>query len=100
MAEDFDRMSSEALDHRESGEEEIETRAASAVSVVTRDEVAPAPKTADGRALTRRVKIEPYNWPVGGWGSLRSVADIVYREKVPVRGDLALWKQNKPDGFM
>ncbi len=100
MAEDLDRMSSEELDHKEFDHDESHPQAATHNSVVTRGEAAPRPKTAEGRDLTRTVKIEPYDWPVGGWGSLRSVAEILYREKVPLKGDLALRKQNKPDGFM
>jgi molybdopterin-dependent oxidoreductase alpha subunit len=101
MEEDFTGLRSPGADHHGSEDQlEIEARAAKAVTVVTRDEAEPAPQTAEGRALTRTVTIEPYTWPVGGWGSLRSVSEILIREKVPVSADLALWKQNKPDGFM
>jgi hypothetical protein len=68
--------------------------------VVTAEEASPSPKTAEGRSLTRKVEIEPYRGPVGGWGSIKSVASIIFRQKVPREGDLALLKQNKPDGFM
>jgi len=43
--------------------------------------------------------IEPYEGPSGGYGSLRSVGEILLREEVPDRA-LTLQKQNKPDGFM
>ncbi len=42
---------------------------------------------------------KPYMLPSGGWGSARSVQDILRREGVPVSGALALTQQNKPDGF-
>ncbi|MFA5900257.1 MAG: molybdopterin-dependent oxidoreductase, partial [Hyphomicrobium sp.] len=47
----------------------------------------------------RHVSIEPYNAAVGGWGSAKSVAEILLREAVPLKGSLALWWQNKPRGF-
>lgn len=47
----------------------------------------------------RPVSIEPYNAAVGGWGSAKSVAEILLREAVPLKGSLALWWQNKPRGF-
>jgi molybdopterin-dependent oxidoreductase alpha subunit len=37
--------------------------------------------------------------PSGGWGSARSVSNILRREGVPVSGALALTRQNKVDGF-
>jgi molybdopterin-dependent oxidoreductase alpha subunit len=45
-------------------------------------------------------KIEPYDGPSGGWGSARSLAEILTREEIPVSGAALLLKQNKPDGFM
>jgi len=49
--------------------------------------------------MTRDVKIEPYWGPVGGWGSAKSVTEILLREAVPLKGPYALWHQNKPRGF-
>ena len=49
--------------------------------------------------MSRDIKIEPYWGPVGGWGSAKSVAEIVLREAVPLKGPYALWHQNKPRGF-
>jgi anaerobic selenocysteine-containing dehydrogenase len=46
------------------------------------------------------VKIEPYTGPAGGWGSARSLVDILTREAVPLSGGALLLKQNKPDGYM
>jgi molybdopterin-dependent oxidoreductase alpha subunit len=46
------------------------------------------------------VKIEPYTGPAGGWGSARSLVDILTREAVPLSGGAMLLKQNKPDGYM
>jgi len=47
----------------------------------------------------RNIRIKPYRGPVGGWGSVRGVADILFREGVPLEGSFALWRQNKPNGF-
>ena len=49
--------------------------------------------------MSPRIKIKPYWGPVGGWGSARSVTDILLREGVPIKGPLALLHQNKPSGF-
>lgn len=49
---------------------------------------------------TRKVRIEPYDGPAGGWGSARSLVEILTREGVPVTGAAILTKQNKPGGFM
>ncbi len=68
--------------------------------VVTREVAAPPPHTPQARYLTRSQSYGPYNGPVGGWGSLKSVAALLYRQKVPLQDDLVLLKQNKPDGFM
>jgi len=48
---------------------------------------------------TRKVDIEPYRGPVGGWGSVKGVTEILLREAIPLKGSLALWRQNKPQGF-
>ncbi|GJD36304.1 FdhF/YdeP family oxidoreductase [Methylobacterium aerolatum] len=48
----------------------------------------------------RDVRIEPYDGPAGGWGSARSLLEILTREGVPVSGTALLTKQNKPGGFM
>jgi molybdopterin-dependent oxidoreductase alpha subunit len=45
-------------------------------------------------------KIEAYLDPAGGWGSAKSLAEILTREHIPVSGAAMLMKQNKPDGFM
>src|SRR5579885_115733 len=48
----------------------------------------------------RDPKIEPYKGPAGGWGSVKSVAKILKREKVPIPSTVKeLWRQNKPRGF-
>jgi molybdopterin-dependent oxidoreductase alpha subunit len=48
----------------------------------------------------RKPKIEPYAGPAGGWGSAKSVVEILKREKVPVSSTIReLWRQNKPRGF-
>ncbi|HWE79146.1 MAG TPA: FdhF/YdeP family oxidoreductase [Pseudolabrys sp.] len=45
-------------------------------------------------------KHEAYEGPAGGWGSVKSLADSLTREHVPISGSRVLLKQNKPDGFM
>ena len=50
--------------------------------------------------MPRKPKIEPYKGPAGGWGSLKSVAEILIREKVTPTNAAQLRRQNKPDGFM
>ncbi len=49
---------------------------------------------------TQKVRIEPYEGPAGGWGSARSLMEILTREGIPVSGAAMLTKQNKPGGFM
>src|SRR5579875_2431288 len=54
----------------------------------------------DERESKAGPKIEPYRGPAGGWGSVRSVARILKREKVPIPSTVReLWRQNKPRGF-
>lgn len=49
----------------------------------------------------RKPKIEPYEGPAGGWGSLKSVAGVLKREKVRLPGAAhELLRQNKAGGFM
>ncbi|MDX3977460.1 FdhF/YdeP family oxidoreductase [Shinella sp.] len=38
--------------------------------------------------------------PAGGWGSAKSVGEILLREHVPVAGPSLLKHQNKPEGYM
>lgn len=48
----------------------------------------------------RKPKVEPYLAPAGGWGSVKSVVEILKREQVPIPSTVkALWRQNKPRGF-
>ena len=49
--------------------------------------------------MTDEPRIEPYDGPAGGWGSLRSVEGILLREARLASGSVTLLKQNKPDGF-
>ena len=51
------------------------------------------------RKNTMQVRIKPYKGPVGGWGSVKGVTEILLREAIPLKGSLALWHQNKPGGF-
>ena len=48
----------------------------------------------------KRPKYKPYTSPSGGYGSLKSVAEVLLREEVPVSGAEVLVHQNKPGGFM
>lgn len=43
--------------------------------------------------------IRTYNGPAGGWGALKAVAVALKDQQAAERGALALWRQNKPDGF-
>jgi len=46
------------------------------------------------------LKIEAYDGPAGGWGSVRSLAKSLSHEHVPLKGSRVLLKQNKTKGFM
>jgi molybdopterin-dependent oxidoreductase alpha subunit len=50
--------------------------------------------------VRQKAKVESYNAPAGGWGSLKAVLHILTQEEVAVLGSEILLKQNKPDGFM
>ena len=50
-------------------------------------------------AHRQRARIMTYSAPAGGWGSVRSLARSLTRERVPANGSLVLMRQNKPDGF-
>lgn len=45
-------------------------------------------------------KIRAYDGPAGGWGSARSVGEVLLREHIPAKGPNLLAHQNKPDGYM
>jgi molybdopterin-dependent oxidoreductase alpha subunit len=49
---------------------------------------------------SQRPRIKPYGGPAGGYGSLKSVGEILVREHVPAKGGAVTSRQNKPDGFM
>jgi molybdopterin-dependent oxidoreductase alpha subunit len=49
--------------------------------------------------MTEKPSYEPYDAPAGGWGSARSLGNILRREGVLASGALALTRQNKVDGF-
>ena len=46
------------------------------------------------------VDLTPYRGPAGGQGSIKSVAEILAREKTLVETGALMLKQNKPHGFM
>ena len=43
--------------------------------------------------------LTPFKGPAGGWGSVRSLAEIFPREHIPAETLRELVRQNKPDGF-
>jgi molybdopterin-dependent oxidoreductase alpha subunit len=49
--------------------------------------------------MTRFAAFKPYHRPSGGWGSVRSLGNILSREGVLASGALTLTRQNKVDGF-
>jgi len=49
--------------------------------------------------MANDVTIKPYPGPSGGWGSVKSVAKHTLNAGRLFTGNLALLKQNKPDGF-
>jgi molybdopterin-dependent oxidoreductase alpha subunit len=49
--------------------------------------------------IDRTVRTDPYKGPAGGWGSARSLGNILRREGVLLRGAVDMMKQNKKDGF-
>src|SRR5690242_6678749 len=54
--------------------------------------------TTTGRSLKRPLA-EPYEAPAGGWGSVKSLARAITRERLIASAPPALMRQNKPDGF-
>jgi molybdopterin-dependent oxidoreductase alpha subunit len=49
---------------------------------------------------SRSPTTKQYTGPAGGWGSAKSVAEILFREGVTIGGPFLLSHQNKPDGYM
>ncbi len=49
--------------------------------------------------MTQKTSFKPYSAPAGGWGSAKSLRDILSREGVLASGALTLTRQNKVDGF-
>jgi molybdopterin-dependent oxidoreductase alpha subunit len=47
----------------------------------------------------KRPRAEPYEAPAGGWGSVKSLARAITRERVIASAPPALMRQNKPHGF-
>lgn len=50
--------------------------------------------------MRKKAKVEKYDAPAGGWGSVQAVASILTKEEVALLGSEILMRQNKPDGFM
>ncbi|KMO44196.1 formate dehydrogenase [Methylobacterium tarhaniae] len=51
------------------------------------------------KSRAKRISLKPYVGPAGGWGSARSVGNILARENVLASGSLLLTRHNKVDGF-
>jgi molybdopterin-dependent oxidoreductase alpha subunit len=49
--------------------------------------------------MSQKQSFKPYNLPSGGWGSARSLGNILRKQGVLLSGTLALTRQNKVDGF-
>jgi molybdopterin-dependent oxidoreductase alpha subunit len=49
--------------------------------------------------MAKTPEFRPYNGPVGGWGSVRSLWRNLTREGALFRAVSLLWKQNKADGY-
>ncbi len=49
--------------------------------------------------MKQKPSFEPYTAPAGGWGSARSLGNILRKEGVLASGALTLTRQNKVDGF-
>ena len=50
-------------------------------------------------AKQKQRRARPYDAPAGGWGSVKSLARALTRERVVASAPPALMRQNKPDGF-
>lgn len=46
-----------------------------------------------------KARYRPYTSSSGGWGSARSVMEILWREQALTKATSVLFKQNKPGGF-
>jgi anaerobic selenocysteine-containing dehydrogenase len=57
----------------------------------------------DQATITTRTReaprAQPYDAPAGGWGSVKSLARTIIRERVVASASPALMRQNKPEGF-
>ena len=49
--------------------------------------------------MTEKVVIEEGDDSAGGWGSVRAVAGIFFKEQAVLHGLKTLSHQNKPDGY-
>ena len=55
---------------------------------------------ARARKVGPDLEVKPFEGASGGWGSVKSLAKSLGRDRVPFSGPRVLLKQNKPDGFM
>jgi molybdopterin-dependent oxidoreductase alpha subunit len=49
--------------------------------------------------VSDKIRIRPYPGPAGGWGSLRSVENILVKQERLATGNATLLHQNKPSGY-
>lgn len=59
-----------------------------------------SPKVSQMSSRPKKPKIGFDSGPAGGWGSAKSVGEIILREHIPLTGPSLLSHQNKPDGYM
>ena len=76
------------------------TGAAAVMTVPEHDRARRAGSMAEDPDTGETIKIKPYTAPSGGWGSVKSLADILPREQSLLATGSALLLQNKPNGFM
>ncbi len=50
-------------------------------------------------AAPHAARYKHYDGPAGGWGSVKSLGEVLTRERALAGGSVALLRQNKPDGF-
>src|ERR1700709_2844054 len=58
-----------------------------------------APEPGRSRRMGNHPTFRPYTAPSGGWGSARSLDNIMRREGVLASGPLVLLRHNKVDGY-
>jgi hypothetical protein len=49
--------------------------------------------------MSKDEHFEPAYQPAGGWGSVKAVTSMLWKEGAAINGSRILLHQNKPDGF-